>query len=148
MTEAKAHPIPALSIGKRVRFHPIIGGKHDGNEYTVRDLGHVSSRPVAWLNGKSGCVAIEALSEAPDVPLHAPETVMETHVNKEVEAMLNITDSCCNVIAMARATYKLGGLPLTTIQKLKLKVSLQQMGRAAWCLADELDRFGTERSKP
>jgi len=46
-----------------VRFHPIIGGKHDGNLYRVREVGDLSGHPVAWLDGKAGCVAIAALSK-------------------------------------------------------------------------------------
>ena len=46
----------------RVRFHPIIGGKHDGKLYTVRATGQLGRRDVAWLEEKSGCVAVEALS--------------------------------------------------------------------------------------
>ena len=53
-----------LQVGIGVRYHPIIGGKHDGNLYTVRHVGSIpsSTTPVAWLEGKSGCVCIEALS--------------------------------------------------------------------------------------
>jgi len=55
--------------GDKVRFHPIIGGKHDGNVYECRSdifaLG--SGEAVIQLKGKSGCVAVRALSpcEAP-----------------------------------------------------------------------------------
>ncbi len=56
--------------GQKVRYHPIIGGRHDGKIYTVRYLGHVGrfwcKRPVVWLHEKSGCVSPEALSEAPE----------------------------------------------------------------------------------
>lgn len=52
-------------LGDAVMFHPIIGGKHDGRKYIIRALGECSTRPVAWLKGKSGCVAIEALSKPP-----------------------------------------------------------------------------------
>lgn len=47
-----------------VRYHPIIGREHDGKVYTVRDVGNLSGRSVAWLDGKRGCVATEALSPA------------------------------------------------------------------------------------
>jgi NTP pyrophosphatase (non-canonical NTP hydrolase) len=51
--------------GARAHYHPIIGEAHDGKVYAVLDVGHVGNgRPVAWLVGKSGCVAIEALSPA------------------------------------------------------------------------------------
>jgi hypothetical protein len=51
-----------ITLGMRVRFHPIIGGKDDGKTYTVRALGEVCGQQVAWLNGFSGCVALKALS--------------------------------------------------------------------------------------
>lgn len=54
--------IQDIQIDMKVRFHPIIGGKHDGNIYTVRGTGQLFGRGVAWLDGKSGCVAVEALS--------------------------------------------------------------------------------------
>lgn len=50
-----------FQIGDQVLFSPIIGGKHDGKVYTVRLFGNVCGQDVAWLDGKSGCVAIAAL---------------------------------------------------------------------------------------
>lgn len=51
-----------VKIGMNVRYHPIIGGRHDQNLYRVRDVGELDGRSVAWLNGKSGCVDVRALS--------------------------------------------------------------------------------------
>lgn len=52
-----------FEVGHLVRYHPIIGGPHDGKLYEITHLGDIPSRKnVAWLKGKSGCVAIEALS--------------------------------------------------------------------------------------
>lgn len=52
-------------IGDVVRYHPIIGGRHDGKLYTVQSCGDIaSSEDVAWLSGKAGCVAQRALSHA------------------------------------------------------------------------------------
>jgi hypothetical protein len=51
-----------IKEGMTVRYHPIIGGKHDGNLYTVRAVGELHGRAVAWLTGKSGCVDARALS--------------------------------------------------------------------------------------
>jgi len=48
--------------GMTVRYHPIIGGKHDQNLYRVREVGELHGRGVAWLDGKSGCVDVRALS--------------------------------------------------------------------------------------
>lgn len=49
--------------GMKVRFHPIIGGKHDGNLYTITNIGIISGDDVIWLDGKAGCVAIQAISK-------------------------------------------------------------------------------------
>lgn len=49
--------------GMQVRFHPIIGGNHDGQIYTIKGfsiLGH--GERVAFLDGKCGCVSLEDLS--------------------------------------------------------------------------------------
>ncbi len=51
-----------IEEGMTVRYHPIIGGKHDGNLYKVRAVGELHGRAVAWLTGKSGCVDERALS--------------------------------------------------------------------------------------
>ena len=49
--------------GQRVRYSPVIGGKHDGRIYTIAITGYLSDgTPVAWLNGKPGCVSLEALA--------------------------------------------------------------------------------------
>ena len=47
----------------RVHYHPIIGEPHDGRVYVVSTIGRLGGHTdVAWLVGKSGCVAIDALS--------------------------------------------------------------------------------------
>jgi hypothetical protein len=46
-----------------VRFHPVIGGNHDGKLYRISaltTLGH--GERAAFLEGKSGCVSLRALS--------------------------------------------------------------------------------------
>lgn len=54
-----------MNVGDSVRYHPIIGRADDGRTYEVRALGEISDgRPVAWLVGKAGCVALNALSKA------------------------------------------------------------------------------------
>lgn len=52
------------TAGALVHYSPIIGETHDGKVYTVKCLGELAGRQVAWLHGKSGCVAIEAISPA------------------------------------------------------------------------------------
>lgn len=52
-----------ISVGMKVRFHPLIGGRHDGGLYTVRAVGElVPGVDVAWLDGKAGCLDLRALS--------------------------------------------------------------------------------------
>jgi len=51
-----------LKIDMKVRYHPIIGLKHDGKVWTIRGTGEICGRDVVWLDGKSGCVAVEAIS--------------------------------------------------------------------------------------
>ena len=54
-----------IQPGMKVRFHPVIGGRHDGNIYTVTPAGAVElpgAGQVCWLAEKCGCVAIAALS--------------------------------------------------------------------------------------
>jgi hypothetical protein len=52
-----------MNVGDTVRFHPVIGGNHDGNSYKITgftNLGH--GQRCAFLEGKSGCVSLRALS--------------------------------------------------------------------------------------
>ena len=52
-----------LHVGQDVHYHPIISGPHDGKIYRIRTLGTLpGGTEVAWLQGKSGCVAATALS--------------------------------------------------------------------------------------
>lgn len=53
-----------VAIGELVRYHPIIGGDHDGKLYEITAIDTLPSRRrVAWLKGKSGCVSLRALSK-------------------------------------------------------------------------------------
>lgn len=53
-----------ITLGMEVRYSHVIGEKHDGNIYKVRDFGTMpSGHDVAWLVGKCGCVAVEALTK-------------------------------------------------------------------------------------
>ncbi|SFI30822.1 hypothetical protein [Nitrosomonas sp. Nm34] len=51
-----------ISLGMKVRFHPIIGGRHDGNLYEVRCIGKLYGRDYAWLEGKLDPVDIRSLT--------------------------------------------------------------------------------------
>ena len=58
-------PRPTILEGMEVHYHPAIGGPHDGKVYTVKFIDTLSGgQLVAWLSGKTGCVAIQALSLA------------------------------------------------------------------------------------
>jgi hypothetical protein len=42
---------PDLAVGMMVRFHPIIGGKHDGRLYRVSHMDHHRGHDLVWLAG-------------------------------------------------------------------------------------------------
>lgn len=51
-----------VRVGEAVRYHPIIGGKHDGSTYRVLAVCAMHGRLVAWLDGKMGWVDVRAIS--------------------------------------------------------------------------------------
>lgn len=54
-----------IEVGDRVDYHSIIGGPITSKDHTVKLIGPEPNNfgcNVAWVSGKSGCVAIEALS--------------------------------------------------------------------------------------
>jgi hypothetical protein len=52
-----------IHVGDVIRYHPVIGEPDNGRDYTVRATGTMpSGHDVAWLDGKAGCVAVEALT--------------------------------------------------------------------------------------
>lgn len=51
-----------VKVGTMVRFHPIIGGKHDQDLYHVLATDRLHGRAAAWFDGKSDCVDVRALS--------------------------------------------------------------------------------------
>ncbi|SCY84431.1 hypothetical protein [Desulfoluna spongiiphila] len=58
---SKPHPI--FTKNDPVRYHPVIGGPHDGKTYTIRGIGCLpGNRQVVWLIGKVGYVPLESLS--------------------------------------------------------------------------------------
>jgi hypothetical protein len=59
-----------FKVNDSVRYHPVIGGPHDGVIYPVLDTGILpSGHPVVWLGGKSGCVSEDAVSHVEQVDL-------------------------------------------------------------------------------
>ena len=54
-----------MKVGDFVFYSSIIGNKPDTDQcYEITKIGEVCGSTVAWLKGKSGCVAIEALTPA------------------------------------------------------------------------------------
>jgi len=69
-----------IAVGDRVRYHPIIGLKHDGGTWVVRAVGDYYGQPCYWLEGKPDAVDLRAVS--PYVPARpvagmAPRMVVE-----------------------------------------------------------------------
>lgn len=54
--------IEDVEVGMLVRFHPIIGGKHDGNLYRIRKVAPLDGVPYVWLQGIAGFVDPRAIS--------------------------------------------------------------------------------------
>ena len=62
----EVEPEPEFTRGQYVYYHPVIGGVHDGKRYVITEVGRsMSGHRIAWLDGKSGFVALEALTPAP-----------------------------------------------------------------------------------
>lgn len=51
-------------VGDEVNYHSRIGGPVTTTGHRIREIGVLNGKTVAWISGKSGCVAIEALSLA------------------------------------------------------------------------------------
>ena len=51
-----------IKTGMLVRYHPVIGGPHDGNAYRVRTCGRICGQDVVKIEGKVGCVSVKAIS--------------------------------------------------------------------------------------
>lgn len=49
-------------VGDECNYHARIGGPVTTSGHVIREIAILSGRTVAWITGKSGCVAIEALS--------------------------------------------------------------------------------------
>lgn len=51
-----------FKVGDRVDYHSRIGGPVTSIGHVIRQLGELGAHPVAWLEGKSGCVSLRALT--------------------------------------------------------------------------------------
>ena len=52
-----------ITIGKKVYYHPIIGGKEKKEATITSDVFVIGGTDCCMVDTVSGCVAIEALSE-------------------------------------------------------------------------------------
>jgi hypothetical protein len=52
-----------IVIGKKVYYHPIIGGKEKKEATITSEVFEIGGTPCCMVDTVSGCVAIEALSE-------------------------------------------------------------------------------------
>jgi len=54
-----------MKVGNRVFYSPIIGAAPvDKQTYKITKFGEVCGSKVAWIEGKAGCVDIDALTLA------------------------------------------------------------------------------------
>jgi len=88
-----------IKAGDRVRYHPVIGGPDDGRDYVVAGRGQLGNGyPVAYLEGKSGCVSMRALTlgDPPAQPQAEPESAAASGVSVEemCAAVWIARDSC------------------------------------------------------
>lgn len=52
-----------IVIGKKVYYHPIIGGAENKEATITSEVFEIGGTPCCMVDTVSGCVAIEALSE-------------------------------------------------------------------------------------
>lgn len=52
-----------IIVGKKVYYHPIIGGKEKKEATITSEVFEIGGTPCCMVDSVSGCVAIEALSE-------------------------------------------------------------------------------------
>jgi hypothetical protein len=81
-----------VKVGMKVRFHPIIGGKHDGNVYTVERLGSLHGEPVAWLKEMLCCAAVSSLSQY--VSLSCPALEIAQRMAQDLREYADAADEC------------------------------------------------------
>ena len=55
--------ISEIIIGKKVYYHPIIGGTEKKEATITSEVFEIGSTPCCMVDSVSGCVAIEALTE-------------------------------------------------------------------------------------
>lgn len=55
--------ISEIAIGKKVYYHPIIGGTEKKEATITSEVFEIGGTPCCMVDSVSGCVAIEALTE-------------------------------------------------------------------------------------
>ena len=55
--------ISEIAIGKKVYYHPIIGGAEKKEATITSEVFEIGGTPCCMIDTVSGCVAIEALTE-------------------------------------------------------------------------------------
>jgi len=56
-----------IEIGQYVRYHPVVGGPHDGVLYRIRSIAAVDGKIVVYLSNKPGPVSLDEVSEVETV---------------------------------------------------------------------------------
>ncbi len=60
--QRRLSPAQCWRIGDDCNYHSRIGGPVTTTGHRIKEIGVLGGRTVAWITGKTGCVAIEALS--------------------------------------------------------------------------------------
>lgn len=85
-----------FSTGDTVNYHSIIG---EGITSTGHVITHISLMPnnfgcaVAWMTGKTGCVALDALSNDANPPVPESRFAKTSRSKKRYQAYLNADSS-------------------------------------------------------
>lgn len=83
--------IMGIKPGDKVDYHSIIEGPITSKDHTVGKVLPMPNnfgRPVAWITGKSGCVAVSSLSKADMVPCSKCGTPQDENWPAEKEGFL------------------------------------------------------------
>ena len=85
------------------------------------------------------------MSEIAEVLNAGMEAAPATRAGEQYQIASSLLGDVMEVLAQIRTSRKSGFFPLSTVQSIKLQVSLEQVGRSANFLADELRREGGRR---
>lgn len=102
-----------MDVGDRVDYHSIIGGPITSYGHQIRSFGVVGSSGVAWITGKSGGVALTALSPAvdiKDIPID-PLLQLCSSANKMTEGCEHCINTLTRKERKQQACYTMSGCP-------------------------------------